>query len=380
MPIDTHSELSEAQAVLMGVSRDFALSRLAPGAADRDRCGNFSVDLYKEAGELGLLGVNLPLRIGGGNLGMFEAALVIEQFARVDGSFALTALASTALTAGHLFRVCSEEQAKRWISPLIRGELGAWALTEASGGCDAAAIQCRAERCGEGYIINGAKKFVTHGNLFSVMVLMARTREGKGGISSFAIGAGDGGRESRPIQGKLGMRSCDTAEVVFEGCEIPGDRLLGMEGDGFSQAMATLVEARIASAALCVGLGQGALDAALNYAREREAFGRPIGEFGGIREQLADSAIGLAAGRELVFRAARLFDSGEDATDSAARAKLFTSEAALRSCDQGIQIHGGYGYTDEVPAHRFWRDARLLTISEGTSEILREIVAHSVFA
>ena len=380
MPIDNHPEMSEAQAALMGLARDFAQSLLAPGAAERDRSGAFPADLYKEAAEHGLLGVNLPERLGGGGLGMLEAALVFEQFARVDGSFSLTAAASVGLTAGHLHRACDDAQAERWIPPLLRGELGAWALTEPGSGSDAAALRCRAERRGDGYTIDGAKMFITQGSVFSVMVLMARTGEGKGGISAFVIEASDAGRESRPIHGKLGMRSSDTAEIVFQGCEIPGGRLLGAEGEGFSQAVATLVEGRIGVGALCCGLGQGALDAALAYAHEREAFGRSIGEFGGIREQLADSAIGLAAGRELVTRAARLLDSGEDAAVSAARAKLFASEAALRSCDQSIQIHGGYGYTDEIPAHRFWRDARLLTIGEGTSEILRGVIARSVFA
>ncbi len=379
MPIDTHPELDESQAALRGLARDFAEGRLAPGAAERDRSCAFPGDIYREAAELGLIGVNIPESLGGCGLGLRESVIVLEEFARVDGSFALTAGASAGLTAGHILRAGSEEQVARWVPPLTKGELGAWALTEPGSGSDAAALRCAAVRDGDSYVIDGAKMFISQGSRFAVMVLMARTGEGKNGISAFVIEAGDAGRESQLIHGKLGMCSMDTAEVVFQGCRIPADRLLGAEGEGFPQAMNILIEGRIGVGAVAVGLGQGALDAAVGYARERMAFGRAIGEYGAIREKFADSAIELAAGREMVCWAARRHDEGKDSQEAAAKAKLFASEAALRVCDRSIQVHGGYGYLDEFPAGRFWRDARLLTIGEGTSEVLRGVIARMEF-
>ncbi len=379
MPVDTHPELNEAQAALRGLARDFAGKQLAPGAVERDRSGAFPADIYREAAGLGLIGVSIPESLGGGGLGLRESVIVLEEFARVDGSFALTAGASTGLTAGHILRAASGEQAARWVPPLTKGELGAWALTEPGSGSDAAALRCAAVRDGDSYVIDGAKMFISQGTLFAVMVLMARTGEGKNGISAFVIEAADAGRESHPIHGKLGMCSMDTAEVDFQGCRIPADRLLGPEGEGFAQAMAVLDEGRISVGAVAVGLGQGALDAAVDYARERMAFGRAIGEFGAIREKFAESAIELAAGREMVGWAARRHDEGKESREAAAKAKLFASEAALRICDRSIQVHGGYGYLDEFPANRFWRDARLLTIGEGTSEVLRGIVSRMAF-
>ncbi len=379
MPIATHPELNDAHAALKELSNSFANSRLLPGAAERDRSGEFPDDIYREAAGHGLVGLNIPERFGGGGLGLTESALVLEELARVDGSFALTVGASAGLAAGHILRAGTEEQAARWLPLLTGGELGAWALTEPGSGSDAAALRCRAERKGGSYTLNGSKMFISQGSLFSVMVLIARTGEGRGGISALAVEASDAGRESRPIPGKLGMRSMDTAEVVFEGCEIPAGRLLGGEGEGFSHVVDVLTEGRISVGAIALGLGQGALDAALDHSRSREAFGRSIERFTGIREQLADCAIALAAGRGLVYRAARYADSGKDAGVLAPKAKLFSSEAALRVCDRSIQIHGGYGYIDEYPAHRFWRDARLLTIGEGTSEILRGFISRSEF-
>ena len=311
-------------------------------------------------------------------MGLRESVIVLEEFARVDGSFALTVGASAGLTAGHIIRAGSEEQAARWAALLTAGELGAWAMTEPGSGSDAAALRCAAVRGGDSYVIDGAKMFISQGSRFAVMVLMARTGKGKNGISAFVIEAGDAGRESQLIHGKLGMCSMDTAEVAFQGCRIPADRLLGAEGEGFSQAMETLIEGRIGVGAIAVGLGQGALDAAVDYARERTAFGQAIGEYGAIRDKFAESAIELAVGREMVCWAARRHDEGKD-SQAAAKAKLFASEAALRVCDRSIQIHGGYGYLDEFPASRFWRDARLLTIGEGTSEVLRGIISRMEF-
>ncbi len=379
MAIATHPELSETEGALRALARQFAEERLRPGAAERDRSGVFPQDLYREAADLGLIGVGAPKRFGGAGAGLFEAQLVLEELGRVDGSFALTVGASGGLAASHILHAGTEAQAAEWVPPLTKGALGAWALTEPGCGSDAAALRCRAVREGDAYRLDGVKMFISQGSLFSVLVVMARTGEGKGGISAFAVEAADAGRESRPLHGKLGMRSMDTAEVVFTGCRIPASRLLGAEGEGFAQSMYVIDGGRIGVGAIAAGLGQGALEAALDHASEREAFGRPIGEFGGLREMLAECAIELAAARELVGRAARLHDAGAECRREAAQAKLFATEAALRVCDRSIQVHGGYGYMDECPAGRFWRDARLLTIGEGTSEILRDLISRREF-
>jgi len=380
VPIATHPELEGARAALRGLAREFAGDRLAPGAAERDRTGVFPWELYREAAGLGLVGVDLPEALGGGGLGLLENCLVLEELARADGSFALTVAASAGLCGGHLARAGSEEQRARWVPPLARGAIGAWALTEPGAGSDAAALRCRAARTGEGWILDGAKTFITGGSDFAAMVVMARTGEGRRGISAFVVEEDDPGRESRPLRGKLGMRSSDTSEVVFSGCRIPADRLLGAEGEGFAQAMDAVTRGRAGVGAMAAGLGQAALDASCAYAREREAFGRPLAGFAGLRAMLADGAIDLAAARELVWGAARRADAGEEYRREASAAKLFASEAALRACDRAIQLHGGAGYLDETPAGRLWRDARLLTIGEGTSEIQRGLIARALFA
>ena len=378
MAVSTHPELDEAGRALRGLARDFAEKTLAPGAAERDRTCEFPLDLYKGAGELGLLGIHFPEKLGGGGAGHFENQLVLEELSRVDGSFALTVGASAGLTGGHILGGGSEEQIRRWVPRLLEGELGAWALTEPGSGSDAGALRCRAEREGDSYILNGTKMFISQGTIFSAMTVMARTGRGKKEISAFVVEPGDPGRVSRPLHGKLGMRSMDTAEVIFENCRIPADRLLGGEGEGFVQAMEAVTGGRVGVGAIAVGLAQGALDAATGHAREREAFGGPIAQYGAIREMLAESVTELAAARELVAHAARLRDAGEEYQKEASMAKLFATEAALRVCDRSIQIHGGYGYMDECPAGHFWRDARLLTIGEGTSEVQRMIIARSV--
>lgn len=376
MSIATHPNLTDAQAALQGLVRDFAEGRLAPGADERDRTGEFPDEFFREAGGLGLLGVEFPESLGGAGQGLSENIVVLEELARVDGSFALSVASSSGLSARHMLLAGSEPQAARWIPPLLKGDLGAWALTEADTGSDAAALKCRAAADGDGYVLNGAKMFISQGVRFSAMVVMART--GEDVISAFVVEKGDAGRTSRPLKGKLGMRSMDTAEVVFENCRIPGDRLLGRSGEGFAQAMAVLVPARIGAAAIAAGIGQGALEAASSYSLERHAFGKSISDFGAIREMLADSAIDLAASRTLTEEAARRWDAGEACGESAPMAKLFASEAALRVCDRAIQIFGGYGYLDENPVGRFWRDARLMTIGEGTSEIQRSIISKAL--
>ncbi|MDA1000118.1 MAG: acyl-CoA dehydrogenase family protein [bacterium] len=380
MAIATHPNLTDEQAALRSLARDFAEGRLAPGAADRDRTEAFPEGAFLEAARLGLLGVEFPEALGGGGRGISENILVLEELARVDASFSLTVAASSGLAARHICIGGSKAQAERWIPPLLEGGLGAWALTEPDAGSDAAALKCRAAADGGGYVLNGAKMFISQGSRFSTLVVMARTGEGHGGISAFVVEKGDAGRTSRPLKGKLGMRSMDTAEIVFENCRIPGDRLLGRLGGGFAQAMAVIVPGRIGVSGIAAGIGQGALEAAENYALERRAFGKNISDFGAIREMLAESAIDLAASRALTEEAARRWDAGEECEESASMAKLFASEAAVRVCDRAIQIFGGSGYLDDTPVGRFWRDARLMPIGEGTSEIQRVIISKSVLS
>ena len=379
MPIMTHTELTETESTLQEEAREFARERLAPGALERDREGTFSLELYKEAAEAGFIGVKIPADLGGRGLGLFNECLVMEELAGGDPSFALTISVSAGLCGGHLLHCGTDAQKKRWIPPLTEGAIGAWAITERVAGSHAAALECEAARKGDAYVINGAKMFVTQGMDFESMVIFARTSEEKNGISVFLIEKEDAGRRSVPLAGNLGMLSSGTAEVFFENCEIPTDRLMGDAGDGLRQAMHVLNDGRVVLGAMCVGIAQASLQAAASHAKEREAFGRPVSDFAGLRGMMGESAIDIATAREMVVHAAKIRDAGGDNKEEVAMAKLFASEACLRVCDRGIQIHGGYGYIGETPAGLFWRDARVFTLGEGTSEIHRNLICRYLF-
>ena len=379
MSITTHTELTEQEATLQAEAREFAQRKLAPGALERDLTGTFSFELYQEAAEAGFIGVKLPEERGGRGLGLFDECLVLEELAGGDPSFALTISISAGLCGGHLLHHGSDAQKESSIPQLTKGAVGAWAITERVAGSHAAALECEAKRQGDAYIINGAKMFVTQGMDFEHMVIFARTAEGKDGISAFLIEKGDEGRKSVTLAQTLGMRSAGTAEIFFENCEIPAERLIGEEGDGLRQAMQVLNDGRVVLGSMCVGIAQASLEAAASHAKKREAFGRPVSDFAGLRGLMAESAMDIAAAREMVVAAAKIRDAGGDNREEVAMAKLFASEACLRVCDRGIQIHGGYGYIAETPAGMFWRDARVFTLGEGTSEVHRNLVCRYLF-
>ncbi len=373
------AEWTETESALREQARQFAQKRLAGGALERDRAAAFSFDLYKEAAAKGLVGVKIPESLGGRGLGLFHECLVLEELARGDASFALTLSVSAGLCGGHLLRYGTQEQKERWIPPLTAGAVGAWAITERVAGSHAAALECAAAPRGNAYIINGSKMFVTQGMRFESMIIFARAPGGEKGVSAFLIERGDAGRKSVPLAKPIGMLSSNAAEVFFENCEIPQSRLIGNAGDGLRQAMRVLNDGRVVLGAMCVGIAQASLDAAVSHAKGREAFGRPVSEFSGLRGMMAESAIDIAVAREMVANAARMRDRGEENRKEVAMAKLFASEACLRVCDRGIQMHGGYGYIAEKPAGLFWRDARVFTLGEGTSEIHRNLISRYLF-
>ncbi len=378
MSITTHTELTEQETALQAEAREFAQQKLAPGALERDLSGTFSFELYQEAAA-GFIGLKIPENLGGLGLGLFDECLVLEELAGGDPSFALTISISAGLCGGHLLHHGSDAQKNSCIPQITKGAVGAWAITERVAGSHAAALECEARREGDAYVINGAKMFVTQGMDFESLVIFARTGEGKDGISAFLIEKGDEGRKSVPLAQTLGMRSAGTAEIFFENCEVPAERLIGEEGAGLRQAMGVLNDGRVVLGAMCVGIAQASLDAAASHARKREAFGRPVSDFAGLKGLMAESAIDIATAREMVVAAAKIRDAGGDNREEVAMAKLFASEACLRVCDRGIQIHGGYGYIAETPAGMFWRDARVFTLGEGTSEVHRNLVCRYLF-
>ncbi len=379
LPVMTNTELTEKEALLQEEASVFSQRRLAPGALERDRDASFSIELYKDAAEAGFIGVKIPESLGGRGLGLFHECLVMEELAGGDPSFALTISISAGLCGGHLLQYGADEQKKSRIPSLTKGAIGAWAITERVAGSHAAALECEARRQGDTFIINGAKMFVTQGMDFESMVIFARTSEGKNGISAFLIEKGDEGRRSVAVAQPLGMRSSGAAEIFFENCETPADRLIGDEGDGLRQAMQVLNDGRVVLGAMCVGIAQASLRAAASHAKGREAFGKPVSDFAGLRGMMAESAIDIATAREMVVNAAKIRDQGGDNKEEVAMAKLFASEACLRVCDRGIQIHGGYGYIGETPAGMFWRDARVFTLGEGTSEVHRNLICRYLF-
>ena len=379
MPLLTHTELTQEETALQAEAREFAKRRLVPGALERDRTGVFSFELYKAAAEAGFVGVKIPESLGGRGLGLFDECLVMEELAGGDPSLALTASVSAGLLGGHLLHHGSVAQRESCIPCLMKGSIGAWAITERGAGSHVTALECEARRQNDVYIINGGKMFVTQGTRYKHLLIFARTAEGKGGISAFLVEPGDAGHKSVALGQTLGMRSAGAAEIFFDQCAIPAERLIGEEGAGLRQATQVLNDGRVVLGAMCVGIAQASLETAASHAKGREAFGRPVSDFAGLRAIMAESAIEVAAAREMVAAAARIRDAGGDNREEVVMAKLFASEACLRVCDRGIQIHGGYGYIPETPAGMFWRDARVFTLGEGTSEVHRNLICRYLF-
>jgi alkylation response protein AidB-like acyl-CoA dehydrogenase len=373
--------LTDEQVLLRQSVREFAEREIRPHVLAWDEAQRFPLELVPRLAALGLMGIQWPERYGGAGMSAVDYCLCIEELARVDPAIALSVAAHNGLCSAHLYLFGSEAQKARYLVPLARGEmLGAWGLTEAEAGSDAANLRTTAVRDGDGWVINGAKAFTTHGSIAGVMVVMAVTDRARGhrGISAFLVERGDRGMRPGKKEDKLGMRASDTCEVVFTDCRVGPERLLGEEGQGFVQAMQVLDAGRVGIAALAVGLAQGAYEAARRYALERRQFGQPIGAFQAIQWKLADMATGIEAARLLTYRAAHLKDRGRRVTRESAMAKLYASEVAVRVAEQGVQIHGGYGFVKDYPAEKYYRDVKLTTIGEGTSEIQRLVIARQI--
>jgi hypothetical protein len=375
--------LTDEQQLLRHSVREFAERELRPHVMAWDEQQAFPPELLPRLAEVGLTGIQFPERYGGAGLSAVDYCLCIEELARVDPAVALSVAAHNGLCAAHIGMFGSEAQKQRFLVPLARGEtLGAWGLTEPTAGSDAAGTRTVAERDGDRWVLNGSKTFTTHGRIGGIMVAMAVTDRSRGnrGISAFIVERGTPGMTPGKKENKLGMRASDTSEVVFADCRIPDDQLLGRRGDGFINALQVLDAGRIGIAALAVGLAQGAFESARDYARERRQFGQPIASFQAIQFKLADLATRLEAGRFMTYRAAYLKDQGRRTTRESSMAKLFTSETAVRAAEECVQIHGGYGFVKDYPAEKFFRDVKLLTIGEGTSEIQRLVIARQLLA
>jgi len=374
-------ELTEEQRQLQSAVRAFAEGEIAPHVSEWDEKSEFPHAVVKKLGEMGLLGVIFPDSLGGAGMGYVEYVLAIVELSRVDGSVGIIVAAHNSLCTNHIMLGGNDEQRKRWIPKLASGEwLGAWGLTEPGSGSDAAGARTTAVKKGDTWVLNGSKTFITNGGHADCAVVLAVTDKEKGtkGISAFVVEKGTKGFRPGRKENKLGLRASDTSELIFEDCEIPAENLIGKEGEGFKDAMRVLDGGRISIAALSLGMARGALDAAMKYAQERRQFGKAISEFQAIQFKLADMATELDAAWLLTMRAAQMKDAGKKVTLESAMAKLYASEAACRICDEGVQIHGGYGFIKDYPAEKFYRDVRLCPIGEGTSEIQRMVIAREL--
>ena len=378
---------TDEQSQLRRTVREFAEAEIAPHVMEWDEASRFPAELIPKLAELGLLGVIFPESYGGAGLGYIEYAIAIEELARVDGSVGLIVAAHNSLCSNHIYKFGTEEQRRKYLEPLAQGKkLGCWSLTEPGAGSDAGGTRTTAVRSNGGWLLNGAKTFTTNGHYADVCVAMAVTEPGKGahGISAFLIEKGTRGFLPGKKENKLGMRASDTSEVVFSDCQVPAGNLLGSLGEGFVNSLQILDGGRISIAALALGMAQGACDAATKYAKERKQFGKAIAEFEGIQFKLADMATEVAAARLLVYHAAWLADRSIAGggtlryTRESSMAKLFASETAVRVANEAVQIFGGYGFTKDYPAEKFYRDVKLCTIGEGTSEIQRLVIARQI--
>jgi alkylation response protein AidB-like acyl-CoA dehydrogenase len=375
--------LSEEQELLRRSIREFAESEMRPHVMEWDEAQHFPLELVPKLASLGLMGIQFPEEYGGAAMSAVDYCICMEELSRVDPSVALSVAAHNGLGAAHIGMFGSEEQKRKYLTPLARGEkLAAWGLTESQSGSDAAAMRTTAVRQGECWVLNGSKQFITHGKYGDTMVVMAVTDRGKGnrGISAFVVERGTAGFRAGKKEDKLGMRASETSEVIFENCRIPAANLLGEEGQGFINTLQVLDAGRIGIAALSVGLAQGAYEAARSYAFQRKQFGQPIGAFQSIRAKLVENAARIEAARLLTYRAAALKDEGRRTTLESAMAKLYSSEIAVRASEDGVQIHGGYGFVKDYPAEKYFRDVKLTTIGEGTSEIQRLVIARQLLA
>ena len=363
-------ELTPEQLQLRKSVREFAKAEIAPHVRRWDQDSQFPEELIPKLAAMGLMGVIFPEEYGGAGLGYIDYAIVIEELSRVDGSVGIIVAAHTSLCANHIYQRGSEEQRRRYVPDLASGrKLGCWSLTEPEAGSDAAGTRTTAVRRGDCYVLNGSKTFTTNGHHADVCVAMAATNRSKGhhGISAFLIEKGTPGFRVGKKEDKLGLRASDTSEVIFEDCQLPATSLLGKEGEGFVESLQILDGGRISIAAMAIGMAQGAFEAALRHAKQRRQFGKPISEFQAIQWKLSDMATEIDAARLMNFRAAWMADRGLRHTKQSSMAKLYASEVAVRVANEGVQIHGGYGFIKDYPAGKYYRDVKLCTIGEGTS-------------
>jgi alkylation response protein AidB-like acyl-CoA dehydrogenase len=374
-------QLSDEQLQLKKMVRDFAEREIAPNVMKWDEPGTFPLETVKELGKLGLMGTIFPTEYGGAGMGYVEYVIAVEELSRVDGSVGIIVAAHTSLCSNHIFLAGNQEQKQKYVPKLATGEfIGAWGLTEPGAGSDAGGARCSAVRRGKNWVLNGTKTFITNGHYADVAVVVAVTDRTAHthGLSAFVVEKGTKGFRAGKKENKLGLRASDTSELIFEDCEIPAENLLGQEGQGFVDAMKVLDGGRISIAALGLGMAQGAYEAALNYSKERKQFDQPISQFQAIAFKLADLATEIDAARLLTYRAATMKDAGMKTTLESSMAKLYTSEVAVRCANECVQIHGGYGFIKDYPAEKFYRDVKLCTIGEGTSEIQRLVIARQI--
>ncbi len=374
-------EFNEEQSQLRKTVREFAEREIAPHVMEWDEAAEFPLHTVKELGKLGLLGTIFPTEYGGAGMGYIEYVTAIEELSRVDGSVGIIVAAHTSLCSNHIYVAGNEEQKRKYLPKLATGEfIGAWGLTEPGSGSDAGSARATAVRKGNRWIINGTKTFITNGRYADVVVVIAVTDRAAHthGLSAFVVEAGTKGFRAGKKENKLGLRASDTSELIFEDCEVPACHLLGQEGHGFTDAMRILDGGRISIAALGLGMAQGAYECALRYSKERRQFGKPISDFQAIQWKLADMATEIDAARLLTLRAAWRKDQGMKTTLESSMAKLHSSEVAVRVANEAVQIHGGYGFIKDYPAEKFYRDVKLCTIGEGTSEIQRLVIARQI--
>ena len=374
-------ELTEDQKMIQQTARDFAEKEIRPYLMDWDESQTFPKETLQKMGALGLLGMLVPEQYGGFGLGYIEYSLAIQEIAQVCGSVGLSMAAHNSLCTGHIMYFGNEDQKQKWLPKLASGEwIGAWGLTEAGTGSDAMRMKVTAVEDGDSYILNGAKNWITHGISSNIAVVLARTGEllDSKGITAFVIERGTKGFSGGKKENKLGMRASETSEMIFEDCRIPKENILGEIGQGFYQAMKILDGGRISIASLGLGIAKGAYKASLQYSKEREQFGKPISHFQAIAFKLADMATKIEASELLVMKAAELKNAGKNVTKHGAFAKYMTSEVAVEVSTDAVQIFGGYGYTKDFPVEKFYRDSKLCTIGEGTSEIQKIVISREI--
>jgi alkylation response protein AidB-like acyl-CoA dehydrogenase len=372
---------SENQQLIAKMVQDFGKLEIKPKSMEWDETQEFPIHLFKKLGALGLMGVLVPTEYGGSGFGYSDYVTAISELARIDGSIGLSVAAHNSLCTGHILQFGNKDQKEKYLPKLASAEwIGAWGLTEPNTGSDAGNMRTVAKEEGDYYIINGAKNFITHGKSGSVAVVIVRTGEvgDSHGMTAFIIEKGTPGFSSGKKENKLGMRASETAELIFSDCKVHKSQVLGKVGDGFVQSLKVLDGGRISIAALSLGIAQGAFDAALNYSKERQQFNQPIASFQGISFKLADMATKIEAAKLLTFQAAEMKNNGLNVTKESAMAKLYASEVAVEIANEAVQIFGGYGYTKDFPAEKYYRDAKLCTIGEGTSEIQKLVISRAI--